>query len=194
MCSCTQRKSRSDTHAHNTHTVWLLSVPWPQLSQLTASPDPLYPAQFGLHAANRTNREQVCDTGWAALFWARPLAPCPLGSDSHWVSGSGEGGIHPLSSLGAGWGGKGQPRILTSGPGLPPGSLQTSGKNSPSGQGGDLEHCGGTGARRSWAWLESWLSPRASLIFVRCQMRIKWRQVELNFPPCTNFSHGWCWS
>lgn len=112
MCSCTQRKSRSDTHAHtHTHSVVALS---PLASAVPAHcvPRPLYPAQFRLHAANRTNREQVCDTGWAALFWARPLAPCPPGSDSHWVSGSGEGGIHPLSSLGAGWGGKGQPGIL----------------------------------------------------------------------------------
>lgn len=56
------------------------------------------------------------------------------------------------SSLGAGWGGKGQPGILASGPGLPPGSLKTSGKN-PSFCGQDgLEQCGGgTGARGTWA-------------------------------------------
>lgn len=72
------------------------------------------------------------------------------------------------SSLGAGWGGRGQPGILISSPGPPFRSLRTSRKD-PAVCGGRwwLGAMWGTGARK-------WVPPlRASLIFVRCQTKEK---------------------
>lgn len=96
---------RSHTHARvraHVHTVWCIpphGLPGTPVPCAVSAPARAPWGQPGLWRASAGH------CGWAALFWAWLLAPCPPISASLWVSGSWEGGVHRLScSSLAAWG------------------------------------------------------------------------------------------
>lgn len=90
------RENPGQTHTHthrHVHTVLCVFNLLASAASGHGLPQTLYPAQcmlqLGLHVANaEQQRTSVRHCGWAALFWARPLAPCSPGSVTLWVSGS----------------------------------------------------------------------------------------------------------
>lgn len=164
-------RTRTHTHSHSFTGCGVLAIPWPLLPQLPSPGTPVPGAVRAPCGQPRTNREQVRNTGWAALFWARPLAPCPPRIGFSLIGCQAAVGRAPRaqllspSRLGQGGEGRGAPGIWRPGPGLPPGSPRTSSKDFAM-EGGGLERCGGA----RWEEVGS-QSPGFLLIVVRRQRR-----------------------
>lgn len=98
-CSHTQRIQTTHTHTHTFPQCGALAIPWPGLPQRPSPGTPVPGAARAPCGQAQATAEQVRNTSGSALFWARPLAPCPPRIGFSLIGCQAAGGRAPQAQL-----------------------------------------------------------------------------------------------